>query len=114
VIVPKAGDRIESWLLSEDSPVARRLDGGRIRLWDPDIEFDEPEERAAWESDPLGQFLQRFSTYFVDALLTGAGPHAGKQVSITYELVACLPSEESDGHATWRLLMRIRSQNGPY
>jgi hypothetical protein len=112
--VPKAGDRIERWLMTDDSPVARQMHGGRCERWDPDAEFeDDPGERAAWDADPVGQFLRRFGVHSVDALLTGTGPDAGKQVSTVYELVACLPSEDPDGHVTWRLLMKIRSRVGP-
>jgi hypothetical protein len=111
--VPKAGDRIKRWLLTDDSPVAQPLLGGRVEVWDPDIELEYAEERAAWNADPMGQFLHRFGVCYVDALLTGGGPDAGKQVSTVYELVACLPSENPDGQATWRLLMKIRSRTGP-
>jgi hypothetical protein len=107
MITPKAGDRIEYWLLKGDSPFAHRMIGGRVEEWDPDSEFeDEPEDRAAWDADPLGGFQQRFGTRIVDSLLGDTGT----QVTTVYEMIACLPSEDADGHSTWRLVMRIKSR----
>jgi hypothetical protein len=77
----------------------------------PDAEFeDDPEGRAAWDADPLGQFRHRFGTRAVDAMLNGTGT----QVTTAYEMIACLPSEVSDGHAIWRILMKITSRTDPY
>jgi hypothetical protein len=54
--MPKPGDRIEHWLLTDDSPFARQMDGGRVEQWEHDAEFeDDPDGRAAWDADPLGQ-----------------------------------------------------------
>jgi hypothetical protein len=107
--MPKAGDRIEHWLLTHDSPFARQMNGGRVEEWDPNAEFeDDLEGRAAWEADPVGEFRNRFGTLVADALLMGTGT----QVTTVYEMVACLPSEDSDGYATWRILMKIKSRTG--
>lgn len=57
MLARKSGDRIEHWLLSDDSPFARQMRGGRAQEWDPDSEFEgDPEGRAAWDADPLGVF----------------------------------------------------------
>lgn len=109
--MPNPGDRIEHWLLTDDSPIARQMHRGHVEEWDPDAEFEHhPEWRAAWEADPVGQFRQRFGTRVVDALLAGTGT----QVTTVYEMVACLPSEDSDSHSTWRILMKIKSREGPF
>ena len=111
MITPRPGDRIEHWLLSDDSPFARRMGGGRAQAWDRDSEFEgDPEGRAAWDADPLGEFQRLLGTMITDAMLVGTGT----QVTTVYELVACLPSDDSDGHATWRLLMKIRSRTDPF
>jgi hypothetical protein len=115
MITPRAGDRIEHWLLEGGSPFANQMRGGRVEEWDPDMEFeDDPEGRAAWDADPLSGFQQRFGTRGVDTSLYGTGALAGAQVTTVYEMIACLPSEDSDGHSTWRLLMRTKSRTKPY
>lgn len=110
MITPSAGDRIEHWLLTDESLFARQMGGGRVQEWDPDSEFEaDPEGRAAWDADPLGEFQRRFRTMIADYLLTGTGT----QVTTVYEMIACLPSGDPAGHTTWRLLMRIKSRTDP-
>ena len=46
----------------------------------------------------------------VDALLIGTGTG----VTTVYEMIACLPCEDSDGQVTWRILMKIKSRTDPY
>lgn len=73
--VPNPGDRIEHWLLTDDSPIARQMHGGRVEEWDPEAESEyDPEWQAAWEADPVGQFRRRFGTRIVDALLAHWNP----------------------------------------
>jgi hypothetical protein len=111
MITPRPGDRIEQWLLSDDSPFAHQMNGGWVQEWDPDAEFEgDPEGRVAWDADPLGEFQRLFATKTTDSMLIGTGT----QVTTVYEMVACLPSNDSDGHATWRLLMKIRSRTDPF
>lgn len=109
--MPRSGDRIEHWVLTDDSPFARQMRGGRAQEWDPDSEFEgDPESRAAWDADPIGEFQRRFGTMITDSMLVGTGT----QVTTVYEMIACLPSNDSDGHATWRLLMTIKSRTDPF
>ena len=111
MITPRPGDRIEHWLLTGDSPFARQMRGGRAQRWDPDSEFEgDPEGQAAWDADPLAAFQRRFGTQIADYMLTGTGT----QVTTVYEMIACLPSEDADGHSTWRVLMKIQSQTEPF
>ena len=113
MITPRAGDRIERWLLDDDSPFARQM-SSHVEEWDPDADLEgDPQGRAAWDADPVGEFVRRFGSHGTDTSYYSTDPNADhealarRKTTTIYETVAFMPSEDPDGHTTWRLLMKI-------
>ncbi len=108
MIEPKADDRIERWLLSDDSPCAKptRSTEAPVEEWDP-IDYHGPDAALF---DPQATFERHIATTYVDHLLVPSGA----QVESIYEMIACLPSQDPDRHTTYRVLMRLKSRTDPH
>lgn len=107
MLEPKAGDRIERWLLTDDSAYAQPMQPPEFPAeeWDPSDYAGEDTDQF----DPIVEFDRHIAMRYVDHLLVPSGAH----VSSVYEMVACLPSQDPDGHTTYRVLMRLKSRTDP-